>query len=260
MNARDDLALIVPRLRRYARAVIGHAESADRRVGEALEAVAAAPPAPDAVTVASFRELRRALRATPPVPGGGGALDEFAAVDEKVRELAALDRDVLLLHALERFEPDAIARIVERDGAEVNRRLDAAYAALAGGRRGRVVVCAGDPAGAGPLIEAVRDAGHDVVDTTPDGDAALRRVRGADADLLFADLDCGEHAPCPSAVEAVRALDDVGCVAVTTGVDEALAQLADTAVVVISRPVDARVLSVAFAHALRATERLRAVE
>ena len=256
MNARDDLERLVPRLRRYARAVLGDAGAADRCVGDALAEIAAAPPPPDALTLAGFRRVDAVLRSA---PGSGAAADtalgDLDALDHEVHELADLDRHVLLLNGLERFEPADIARIVERTEAEVTARLEAAYAALEGERRARVLVCRGDPARGEPLDAVVRDAGHEVAGTASDGREAIRLVRETAADLLFADLDCASHAPCPAALDAVRALHDVGCVAVTDGADEAIARLADTAVVVVSKPVDARLLTVAFAHALRSAAR-----
>ena len=249
MNPRDDLERVVPRLRRYARAVVGDAEAADRRVAAALADAVAAPPAPDDVTPELFRRVHTALRAERrPTGGDDAALVELAVLDEEVGELAELERHVLMLRGLEGFDVTAIARIVEREEGEVEARLAAAYAALEGGRRGRVLVCPVEPASSGPLVEAVGAAGHEVVGTARDGHDAIRRVRATSADLLLADLD---HAPCPAALDAVRALDDIGCVAITEGVDDALARLADSAVVVIAKPVDARLLRIAFAHALR---------
>jgi len=252
MNPRDDLERVVPRLRRYARAVVGDAEAADRRVAAALADAVAAPPAPDDVTPELFRRVHTALRAERrPTGGDEAALVELAVLDEEVGELAELERHVLMLRGLEGFDVTAIARIVEREEGEVEARLAAAYAALEGGRRGRVLVCPVEWASGGPLVEAVRAAGHDVVGTACDGHEAIRRVRATSANLLLADLDGLDHAPCPAALGAVRALDDIGCVAITEGVDDALARLADSAVVVIAKPVDARLLRIAFAHALR---------
>ncbi|MFP4360779.1 MAG: sigma factor-like helix-turn-helix DNA-binding protein [Alphaproteobacteria bacterium] len=256
MTARDELERVVPRLRRYARAVLGDAAAADRGVAAALADAVAAPPAPDDVTLGLFRRVHAALRAGRRRSGGAeAALGELAVLDEEVGELAELERNVLLLSALEGFDKAAIARIVEREEGEVEARLAAAYAALDGERRARVLVCPAEPAGGGPLVALVRAAGHEVVATARDGDEAIRRLRETAAELLFADLDRLDAAPGPAALEAVRALDDVGCVAVTEGVDDALARLADTAVVVIAKPVDARLLRVAFAHALRASGR-----
>jgi DNA-directed RNA polymerase specialized sigma24 family protein len=254
MTARRDLERVVPRLRRYARAVVPDPAVADACVAHALARVADVPPAPGDLTLSLFRHVHDAL------PGRSstdedGAIGDLDILDGGVRELGEVERRVLLLNGLEGFARAEIAHIVDRSEGEVTARLDAAYAALQGRDRGRVLLCHGDPAEDERLRDLVRNAGHEVVATAPDGREAIRLVRESSADLLLVDLDCPNHAPCPAALAAVRALDDVGCVAVTEGVDEALSRLADTAAVVISKPVDARLLSVAFAHALRTVAR-----
>ncbi len=253
MNARDDLQRLVPRLRRYARAVLGDPGLADDCVERALTRVAADPPAPDDVAVGVFAAVHRVLLATPG-PGADAAEGsvDLDMLEDEVHALDRLQRHVLLLNGLEGFAAADVARVVGIGADEVDPLLDAAYAALRGAQRGRVLVGRACAELDDALVRAVREAGHEVVGITAEPTALAADAARTAADVVLADLDRGEDVPCRAALAAVRALADVGCVVVTADAEVALHRLADTPVLVVSKPVDARLLSVAFAQALRA--------
>jgi len=253
MKAHTDLVRLVPHLRRYARAVLVDREAADAGVTAALRAVVAAPPV-DALppSVELFRALHRTLaRAPEPAAGDGRASEPVSPLEAALRALDRVERAVLLLYSLEHFEPATIAAILDLPVVEVERRLAAAYAGLKGVRRGRVLVCQEDPILADALARAVREAGHDVVGIAADQRAAASLVQSAAADLVFTEVTGGDEPPRSEAIAAVRRLVDVGCVVVTAGGEATLSRLGELPVVVVAKPIDTRLLGIAFANALR---------
>lgn len=249
MSTRTTLERVVPRARRYAVAVLGERAAADDCVARALAAVGEVAWDDAALETALFRAVHRALLDVPgddPATAGSRDLD---VLDDGVHALAALQRHVLLLAAVEGLSVPVVAAVVGRAEAEVHRLLDAAYADLEGHRRGRVAVAAATGALTERLVAAVRAAGHDVVATV--GVAGGELAGAGAAEIVVADVDDEADTPCAAALAAVRALADVRRVVVSAAAEAALAQLGDDAVLVVSKPVDARLLRVALAQALR---------
>jgi len=252
-SPRGGLEALVARLRRYAFAILGAREPADGCVARVLQATAAEPP--DAgvdLVVRLFADLHRVLRAEPwPEFGDGSEPVGLGALDRSVHSLGILERHVLVLRGLERFDAAELGAIVGLAPDEAEARLAAAYAQLREGPRGRVLICEEDTRLAEELARAVHEAGHDVVGIAPSVRAATIAVVRSRAELILTELVGGDAMPSEPAIEAVRRLAELSSVIVVAGSEGAFARLAVLPVVVLMRPLDVHLLGVAVAQVLR---------
>jgi RNA polymerase sigma-70 factor (ECF subfamily) len=114
-----DLLAALPRLRRYARVLVGERDAADALVEETLAGARARAPAGDLATWL-FGLARAAYRShphkAPALPDSGGAAADICA---RLLRLPVDEREVLLLVAVERLSYADIAVLLDVPVASV---------------------------------------------------------------------------------------------------------------------------------------------
>src|SRR5258708_4011587 len=129
MSVSHDIVRLLPYLRRYARALTGAQSTGDEYVRLCLEAILAEPE-----RIKKSSDLRVELFAVfhdawdivdSAVPAAEGAIDD-GGLNRQLAALPSIERQVLLLIALERFSTAEAARILDLDEGDVVRKLEIA--------------------------------------------------------------------------------------------------------------------------------------
>ena len=174
----------LPFLRRYARAVTGHAAQGDRAVERMLETLLDAAPA-QVTRVSLFAALDKAL-----VPG---------------REVGnARARRALLLTAMEGFSlPDAAA-VLGASPQDISGLLENAERSHAAAGSCRVCIIEDEPLIGASLSQIVQSLGHTVTGVIASAKEAVRHALAEKPDLLIADIHLADGSQGTDAVAEIR--------------------------------------------------------
>ena len=218
MSLAREIAPHLPLLRRYARALTGAQASGDAFVAASLEAIVANPDA-----FPSDLEPRAGLYKVFHRIWEGANVEVEAEEDhasarkaqERLRQLAPLTRQVLLLTTLENFTPQETGEILGRDAEDVNALLDEAIEELDKQTQARVLIIEDEAVIAMDLSDLITGAGHDVcaMETTASGAvAAAKRER---PDLVLADIQLADNSSGIDAVKEILASFSVPVIFIT---------------------------------------------
>jgi CheY-like chemotaxis protein/DNA-directed RNA polymerase specialized sigma24 family protein len=243
----------LPYLRRYARAVTGSQEHGDAWVRLCVEVAVRQPDLIAATqdTKASVFRLFHRLRQ----PFGG--LEEQARdttvsgrLKGSLTDMAPLQRQVLLLTALENFTVEDAAQILEIG-------VDVAETALLQARRElqrvasvRVLVIEDEAVIAMDVAEIVRNAGHQVVGVAATEKAAIELAKQHSPHLVLADIQLKGSDSGISAVRQILGAMSVPVIFVTGFPERLLTGTQLEPAFVISKPFDPDLLRAAIAQAL----------
>lgn len=218
MSLAREIAPHLPLLRRYARALTGAQVSGDAYVAASLEAIVANPEEfptdlePRAALYKVFHHIwESASIETASEEDNAGA----RKVQERLKALAPLTRQVLLLTTLENFTPQEASQILGRDAEEVNALLDEAIEELHRQTKSRVLIIEDEAVIAMDLSDLVTAAGHEVcaMETTASGAvAAAKRER---PDLVLADIQLADNSSGIDAVKEILASFSVPVIFIT---------------------------------------------
>ena len=174
----------LPFLRRYARAVTGHAAQGDRAVEHMLETLLDAAPA-QVTRVSLFAALDKAL-----VPG---------------RETGnARARRALLLTAMEGFSlPDAAA-VLGASPQDISGLIEAAERSHAAAGSCRVCIIEDEPLIGASLSQIVQSLGHTVTGVIASAKEAVRHALAEKPNLLIADIHLADGSQGTDAVAEIR--------------------------------------------------------
>ncbi len=199
----DAIAGDLPFLRRYARALTGSQASGDTYATATLETIIAdrdafaadLPP-----KVALFRIFHRIWASS------GGAIETDAAglearAQKHLSQLTEGSREVLLLHSIERFDPEEISEIVGRPREEVDRLLETAHGEMSHAIAGRILIIEDEAIIAMDLESIVSEMGHTVVGNARTRSDAVDMVARQKPDLILADIQLADNS---SGIDAVR--------------------------------------------------------
>lgn len=197
------VAVNLPYLRRYARALTGNQTSGDRYAMAVLEAVLTDPAMIeeyDEAKVSLFAILHKLWIST------GEPIDEAdqgisAAAQAHLAKLTPNSREVLLLHSLEGFTLGQVGQIIHADEVQVQELLDRAMAEMASTIRGRVMVIEDEAIIAMDLVAIVESMGHDVTGVARTRDEAVALAAEQRPDLVLADIQLADNS---SGVDAVN--------------------------------------------------------
>jgi CheY-like chemotaxis protein len=239
MNAidRTELLRALPYARRYARALTGARES-----GDALVAAALSAPLPD---VPSRLALHAAVaRAVPPVRPGTGP--------------DALQRNLLLLTALEDLTLGDAAIILDIDRAIAERELEAGRAALRATAATDILVIEDEPVIALDLKRLVETCGHRVVGIAASEAAAMRLAAEKKPGLILADINLGRGGDGSHAVARIQEVMTVPVIFVTAYPERLLTAEGVEPAFIISKPFEPLALAIATFQAVNGTRVLPA--
>jgi DNA-directed RNA polymerase specialized sigma24 family protein/CheY-like chemotaxis protein len=205
MSLAREIAPHLPLLRRYARALTGAQSSGDAFVAATLEAIVANSTEfprdlePRAGLYKIFHRIWESANIE--VDEGDEETAGARKAQERLRQLAPLTRQVLLLTTLENFTPQETSEILGRAPADVNALLDEALEELDRQTKARVLIIEDEAVIAMDLSDIVTAAGHDVcaVETTASG--AVSAAKRERPDLVLADIQLADGS---SGIDAVR--------------------------------------------------------
>lgn len=219
MSLAREIAPHLPLLRRYARALTGAQASGDAFVAASLEAIVANPgefPTDLEPRAALYKVFHRIWESAN-IEVDGEEEDRASArkAQERLRQLAPLTRQVLLLTTLENFTPQETSEILGRNTDEVNALLDEAIEELDAQTKARVLIIEDEAVIAMDLSDLVTGAGHEVcaMETTASGAvAAAKRER---PDLVLADIQLADNSSGIDAVKDILASFNVPVIFIT---------------------------------------------
>jgi CheY-like chemotaxis protein len=203
MSVSEAVACHLPALRRFARALTGTQKSGDAYVVAVLEALAADPsifPADIDPKVAFYRLLSRMW-------GSVGANLSPLSVSSgeeggSLQVLTPRPRQAFFLLAVEGFDPDAIATIMDTDAAEVGDLIATADEEIASRvNTANILIIEDEILTASYLEEIVEALGHTVTGVARTHKEALALASERKPDLVLSDIQLADGS---SGIEAVN--------------------------------------------------------
>lgn len=203
MALADTIKPHLPYLRRYARALTGSQTGGDAYVRATLEAIIEDPQAMgNSATprIQLHRIFHRIWETTnPDIIGLSG--DGVGSDQDKLRKIAPIGRQILLLTALEGFSTDDVAEITEVERDSVPGLLENAIAEIDQEMRTNVLIIEDEPLISMELEQIVTDLGHTVSGTAITHKEALQEVDQCKPGLVLADIQLADGS---SGIDAVK--------------------------------------------------------
>ncbi|MEW4468524.1 response regulator [Parasphingorhabdus sp. JC815] len=204
----------LPYLRRYARALTGSQTSGDAYVRATLEAIIADPDSLNSdganknVTprVQLHKVFHRIWETSNVDPGNFDsdtslAGNETIAKEDKLRKIAPIGRQILLLTALEGFSLEEVAQITNVEQDSVNGLLEDAITDIDQEIRTNVLIIEDETLISMELAQIVTDLGHTVSGTAITHTEALKEVARNKPGLVLADIQLADGS---SGIDAVK--------------------------------------------------------
>ncbi len=194
----QEIVASLPYLRRYARALTGSQNRGDQYVRVCLEAMLRDPERMSSDGDArvklftTFHEIWSVIDAITPQGDGSDTDGSDSEIEHSVAALPPMERQVLLLIALERFTIEETARILDIGEREVRALLDRAKAEIRRQSAVRVLIVEDDPVIAMDVTLLVEDMGHQVIGSASRHDEAVRIANEHQPDLILADVELAE--------------------------------------------------------------------
>ena len=194
----------LPYLRRYARALTGSQSSGDTYAATTLEAVLedrsvfAGDLSPKAALFRVFHSIWASA-------GGRVSEDPGAGIEGRAQahlgKLTPNTREALLLHTIEEFTHDEIARIMQIDAHDAEHLVTVAHQEMADAIAGRVLIIEDEAIIAMDLESLVSEMGHKVVGIARTRDGAVKLSQSETPDLVLADIQLADNS---SGIDAVN--------------------------------------------------------
>lgn len=243
-------------LRRYARALTGSRSRGDEYVRVCLEAMMAEADAdeiernPRLELFHTFHDVWSRI-APPAVEGPGGGDDpDRRSLKRSLAALPQLERQVFLLHELERFTLSEVGLILGIGREDAENALDQARRDLASQPLGHILVIEDDPVIAMGHAQLIEEMGHGVAGIAGTEAEALALYRSQRPNLVLADIrlrggDDGIHA-----VEEIMKIGPAPVIFVTGHPEDLLQGGPAEPTYVIEKPFDPEALKAVISQAL----------
>ncbi|WP_232496010.1 response regulator [Novosphingobium kaempferiae] len=220
MSVSDQIAIQLPYLRRYARALTGSQHSGDAYVRATLEAALADRDLRDAIARSraalyeAFTRIWSTGHVEEPVTDVEGGVREQAA-QERLSVVAPTHRQALLLTTVEEFTREETATILGLEVEEVDVLVAQAIAEIEGESATRVLIIEDEPLISMQLEGLVTDLGHTVVGTAATHKQAVEMFEKNPAGLVLADIQLADGSSGIDAVEDLLKFGDVPVIFIT---------------------------------------------
>jgi CheY-like chemotaxis protein/DNA-directed RNA polymerase specialized sigma24 family protein len=253
MSVSHDIVRLLPYLRRYARALTGAQATGDEYVRLCLEAILAEP-----ARIKNASDLRVELFAVfhdawdivdSAIPAADGAV-EGGGINRQLAALPSVERQVLLLIALERFSTAEAARILDLEEADVVRKLDTARQELRRQATTRVLIIEDEPVIAMDIAGIVESLGHEVVGIAGRQAEAVELARKHQPGLVLADVQLQDGDSGIATVQEIMRTMDAPVIFVTGFPERLLTGDRVEPAFIVTKPFDPETLKVAIVQAL----------
>lgn len=220
MSVSDQIAIQLPYLRRYARALTGSQHSGDAYVRATLEAALADRSLRDAIarSRAALYEAFTRIWSTSHVEEPAGDIDAGTheqAAQERLSTIAPTHRQALLLTTVEEFSREDTATILGLEVEEVDALVSQAIREIEGESTTRVLIIEDEPLISMQLEGLVTDLGHTVVGTAATRKQALEIFERHPAGLVLADIQLADGSSGIDAVEDLLKFGEVPVIFIT---------------------------------------------
>ncbi|QXT39106.1 response regulator [Gymnodinialimonas ceratoperidinii] len=203
-----ELVSELPFLRRYARALTGAQDSGDRYAMATLETIVTDPTtvAEDASTKVGLFRVFHGIWSSSGAPTAEDTDDSSPLelrAQWRLSQLTANTREALLLHSVEGFSFEALARIMNVEQSEAEELVGRARAEMGDMVTGDILIIEDEGIIAMDLKSIVSDMGHKVTDIARTRDDAIAKGKAKVPDLILADIQLADKS---SGIDAVNAL------------------------------------------------------
>ena len=253
MSVSHDIVRLLPYLRRYARALTGAQATGDEYVRLCLEAILAEPDRIKNATdlrvelFAVFHDAWDIVESAIPAVAGAG---EDGGLNRQLAALPSIERQVLLLVALERFSTAEAARILDLDESDVVRKLDIARQELRRQATTRVLIIEDEPVIAMDIAGIVESLGHEVIGVAGRQAEAVDLARKHRPGLVLADVQLQDGDSGIMTVQEIMLSMDAPVIFVTGFPERLLTGDRVEPAFIVTKPFDPETLKVAIVQAL----------
>jgi DNA-directed RNA polymerase specialized sigma24 family protein/CheY-like chemotaxis protein len=255
MSLAREIAPHLPLLRRYARALTGAQDSGDAFVAASLEAIVARPeefPRDLEPRAGLYKVFHRIWESANVELNGGSEEMSFGArkAQERLKALAPLNRQALLLTTLENFTPQETSEILGRSFDEVAALLDDAYDALDRQTKARILIIEDEAVIAMDLSDLVSAAGHAVCGVESTASGAVAAAKRERPDLVLADIQLADGSSGIEAVKEILSSFEVPVIFITAFPDRLLTGERPEPTFLITKPYSPDMVRAAVSQAL----------
>lgn len=207
MSLSEKIGPLLPHLRRYARALTGNQTAGDSYVRSLLEAIIADDSVVDRELdprVALYRAFH-VIWSTINIDEGSvdpeaeTGMEKIAS--ERLKRMTPINRQALLLTAMEGFSTHEAASILAISDAETTALIDAALKEIDDQIATNVLIIEDEPIISMDLEQIVLDLGHEVMATVVTRDEAVEAVNTRKPGLVLADIQLADGS---SGIDAVK--------------------------------------------------------
>ncbi|MBV1834187.1 response regulator [Novacetimonas pomaceti] len=230
LSRRQDLLRALPYARRYARALSGSQSRGDLLVAESLRELIAVDDPALRPRLRLYQWISRHYTSSAPPLGG---------------DLTVLDRQLLLLTALEELSlPDA-ARVLGLDEATARATLERAYAGLKSCAQTNVLIIEDEPIIAMDIEELVHKCGHKIAGVAATEKEAVEIATRTRPGLILADINLGAGGDGMTAVSQILQQQNIPVIFVTAYPERLLTGERIEPAFVITKPFEPLTLAIA---------------
>ncbi|MGE4303823.1 MAG: response regulator [Novosphingobium sp.] len=221
MSVSDQIAVQLPYLRRYARALTGSQTSGDTYVRATLEAALADQMLREeiagsrAALYAAFTKIWATGHVEEPTAELHSSNAHEQAANTRLATIAPTHRQALLLTTVEEFAREEAAQILGVTLEEVDVLIAQAIREIEGESRTSVLIIEDEPLISMQLEGLVSDLGHEVVGTAATHKQAVEIFERSPAGLVLADIQLADGSSGIDAVEDLLKFGDVPVIFVT---------------------------------------------
>lgn len=257
MSMADQIAVQLPYLRRYARALTGSQTSGDTYVRATLEAALADRELLDQIgegRVALYAAFNRiwATGHVEPVTadaGDGGGTQEQAA-QTRLAHVTPAHRQALLLTTLEDFSYDEAATILDTSVENVEAMVAQAIEEIESETATDVLIIEDEPLISMQLEGLVNDLGHRVIGTAATRSQALEIFARNPAGLVLADIQLADGSSGIDAVEDLLKFGDLPVIFITAYPEKLLTGERPEPTYLVTKPFQESTVRTAISQAL----------
>lgn len=247
-------------LRRYARALLGSQKSGDLYVRLCLETLLADESLNlnDSMLRTQlfklFHQVWKKVHMDEANSGKKGVLKDLSP-EARIQALPDLEKQVLLLNALEGFSIKDISHILEQDVPETQRLLHLAWEDVNAQISTKVVIIEDEPVIALDIAGLVAEIGHEVAGVASSHREAVKIARESKPGLILADIDLGAGGSGLEAVQEILQNATVPVIFVTAYPERLLTGERPEPTYLVTKPFEPETLKVTISQALTSPAR-----
>ncbi|MBN9669416.1 response regulator [Roseibium aggregatum] len=221
MSLSQEIAPLLPYLRRYARALSGSQNSGDAYVRACLQALVADQSIIDTsggTKIGLYRLFHVLWNATvvPPVTNDGTASMFEQTAQQRLATMAPESRQTLLLSTMEGFSIPETARIIDKTEDEVTQLIQDAINEIDRQTKTEVLIIEDEPLISMDLMQIVESLGHGVTSVARTASDAIAAAKSETPGLVLADIQLADGSSGIDAVKEILAEMSVPVIFITS--------------------------------------------